>query len=332
MAERRLHFAAAVLLVLGLLAVVLLHEPAAWRAWLGAACLAVALPIGAIGWSLIMRLAVGEWTGPVAEACAAIAGRMPYVAVLFVPVLLHPALYSWVGQAQPTAFRAVYLSLVFFDARTLAWLVGLSLGGLHIAAGRPVSKATACAGVLAFFAMTMLIAVDWIGSLDPSFNSSGFGLYIAALQFGAAWCMAILAGEPEETHRAGALLLALMLMWAYFAFMMYFIPWSGNLRGAMDFYHARERGIWPWLMALIAACRMPILFALFFRTARHSRRWMVGLAAVVLAGTVMEFAWLVVPSSNAGPLDGVLYAVLALAGLAACWPPRAAIPDEGGAA
>lgn len=331
MAERRLHVAAAALLVLGLLAVVLLRDGAAWRAWFGAACLAVALPIGAIGWSLIMKLAVGQWTGPVAEACAAMSGRMPYVAVMFVPILLHPA-HPWVGQRQPTAFRAVYLNLAFFDIRTLAWLGGLSLAGLYIAAGRPLSKPAACVGVLAFFAMTMLVAVDWIGSLDPSFNSSGFGLYIAAIQFAAALCMAILAGEPEETHRAGALLLALMLMWAYFAFMMYFIPWSGNLRGAMDFYHARERGVWPWLMWAVAACRMPILFALFFRTVRHGRRWMTGLAAVVLAGTVMEFAWLVLPGSNAGPVAGGLYAALALAGLAASWPPRAAIPDEGGAA
>ena len=332
MAERRLHILAVIGLVLGLLAVVLLREPAAWRAWLGAACLAMAIPTGAIGWSLIMRLAVGDWTGPLAEACAALAGRMPYVALLFLPVLMHPQLYPWVGRAQPTAFRAAYLSVAFFDVRTLAWLGGLSLAGWRIASGRPVSKATACAGLIAFFLMTMLIAVDWIGSLDPTFNSSGFGLYIAALQFGAAWCMAILAGEPEETHRAGALLLTLMLLWGYFAFMLYFIPWSGNLRGAMDFYLVRQRPPWPWTMGAIAACRLPVLFALFFRSVRHSRRWMVALACVVLAGSVLEFAWLTLPGSNAGALTGLIYTVVTLAGLAAAWPPRVAIPDEGGAA
>jgi hypothetical protein len=77
---------------------------------------------------------------------------------------------------------------------------------------------------------------------------------------------------------------------------------------------------------------MLVLFALFFRPVRHGRNWMMGLAAVVLAGSVMEFAWLAMPASGAGPIAGVLYTVLAVAGLAACWPPRAAIPDEGGAA
>ncbi|HEY4032106.1 MAG TPA: hypothetical protein VGM25_17295 [Caulobacteraceae bacterium] len=333
MAERRVHFAAAAVLALGLVAVVVLGHPAAWRAWLGAACLAIAVPAGAVGWCLAMRLCVGEWTGPVAEASAAIAGRMPYAAVLFVPILLRPsALYPWVGAPPAGAFRAVYLSVAFFDARAIAWLVALSLAGLHIAAGRPVSKAAACLGLIAFFLFGMLNTTDWLGSLDLTFNSSGFGLYVACLQFASALALAILAGEPEETHRAGALLLALMLMWAYFAFMVYFIPWSGNLRGALHYYRARQVGIWPWLMTAIGCCRMPILFALFFRTVRHGRTWMQALAGLVLVGSVMEFAWMAMPDSHAGPMEGVLYTVLALAGVAACWPPRAAIPDAGGAA
>lgn len=332
MAERRLHFGAAALFVLGLVAVVLLRDPAAWRAWLGAVTLAVGVSAGAIAWSLTMRLCVGEWTGPIAEACAAIGGRMPYVAVLFVPILLHPTLYPWVGKTEDSAFRAVYLSVAFFDARAIVWLVGLSLAGLHIAAGRPVSKAAASLGLIAFFLIGGLITTDWLGSLDPNFNSSGFGLYVASLQFTCALAVAILAGEPEETHRAGALMVTMMLLWAYFAFMVYFIPWSGNLRGALNYYHLRQQGIWPWLMTVIGCCRLPILFALFFRAVRHSHKWMLILAGLVMAGSVMEFAWLAMPGSNAGPFAGVLYAVLALAGLAACWPPRAAIPDEGGAA
>jgi hypothetical protein len=332
MVERRFHFAAAAVLALALLAVALMSNPAAWRAWLGAACLAIAIPAGAIGWQLTMRLCVGDWTGPIAEASAGIAGRMPFATVLFIPILLRPTLYPWAGAPQPGAFRAAWLTVPFFDVRAVAWLVGLSLAGLYVASGRPIPKAAACLGLIAFFLVGMVISVDWLGSLDVTFNSSGFGLYIACLQFATPLAMAILAGEPEETHRAGALLLTMMLLWAYFAFMDYFIPWSGNLRGALSYYHVRQQGIWPWLMTVIGCCRMPILFALFFRTVRHSRRRMMVLAGLVLLGSVIEFAWLAMPGSGAGPWEGVLYAFLALAAVAACWPPRAAIPDEGGAA
>ena len=253
-------------------------------------------------------------------------------AALFLPVLLHPQLYPWFGQPQSTAFRTAWFNPVFFEARTIAWLAALGVAGRAIAAGRPVSKTAACLGLMAFFILGTAVLTDWLASLDPRYSTSGFGLYVIALQFASALAMAIAAGRPGETHRAGALLMTLMLLWAYFSFMQYFIPWSGNLPAALEWYKARQQGVWPWLMAAIVACRLPALFALFFRSVRHSRRWMVGLAAVVLFGSTLEFAWLALPGSGAGPVQAVLYALSAAGGLALARPPRAAIPDEGGAA
>ena len=305
----------------------------AWRAWLAASVLAVSLPAGAIGWSLVMRLAVGTWTGPIAEACAAMAGRAPVAAATFLPVLVAQfSIYPWAGAHQETTFRAVYFNSLLFDARAILWLGTLSLAGLAIARGREIPKAAACIGVIAFFVFQTMFVTDALASLDRTFNASGFGLYVIAIQFGAALAMAILAGQPEETHRAGALLVAMMLMWAYFAFMQYFILWSGNLPGGMNWFHARSEGIWPDLMCLIAACRLPLLCLLIFKPVRHSRRWMTSLAAVVLAGDVLEFAWIGLPGSGYGPFQGALYAVAAIAALALAWPRRRAIPDKRGAA
>lgn len=331
MAERRRTLIAGAVLVLGLVAVVLTGSPAAWRAWLGAAALAIAVPTGAIGWAMAMRLSVGEWTGPIAEASAAIAGRMPLVALLFLPILVRPGLYPWIAHRPDTAFRAAWLSLPFFELRSVAWLVVMSLAGRAFALGAP-SKPVAAIGLIAFFLAASAIAVDWLASLDREFNTSGFGLYVIALAFGAALAMAILAGEPEETHRAGALLLTLTLLWGYFAFMQYFIPWSGNLRTGMAWYLARQHGLWPWLMGLIAAARLTVFFLLLFRAVRHSRPRMLVLAVATLAATAAEFAWIAVPASGAGPVEGLIYIVLAAAGLALAWPPRAAVPDAGGAA
>jgi hypothetical protein len=330
-AERRLLPIAGAVLLLGLAAVVLTGTPAAWRAWMGAAALTIAIPTGAIGWLLAMRLAVGEWTGPIAEASAVIAGRMPLAAVLFLPILVRPGLYPWVAHRPDTAFRAVWLSTPFFEARTIVWLIVMSFAGRALASAPP-SKPAAAAGLIAFFLAASAIAFDWLASLDAQFNTSGFGLYVIALEFGAAMAMAILAGRPEETHRAGALLFTLILLWGYFAFMQYFIPWSGNLRAGMAWYQARQHGVWPWLMGLIAADRLTVFFLLLFRFVRHSRPWMLTLAFATLAATVAEFAWMAVPASGAGPAEGVIYAVLATAGVAVVWPPRKAIPDAGGAA
>jgi hypothetical protein len=330
-AERRRLLIAGAVLVLGVIAVVLTGTPAAWRAWLGVAVLATAVPTGAIGWTMAMRLAVEDWTGPVAEASAAIAGRMPLTAVLFLPVLLRPGLYPWVVHRPDTAFRAAWLSVPFFEARTIVWLIVMSLVGRAFASAQP-SKPASAVGIIVLILAASLFAVDWLASLDREFNSSGFGLYVIALQFMAAMAMAVLAGRPEETHRAGALLFMMILLWGYFAFMDYFIPWSGNLRAGMAWYLARQHGPWPWLMGLIALDRLTVFFLLLFRHVRHSRPWMLTLAVASLAATAGEFAWLAMPGSGAGPAEGVIYAVLAAAGLALAWPPRGAIPDRGGAA
>jgi hypothetical protein len=322
---------AGAVLLLGLLAVVLTDTPAAWRAWLGAAALAIAVPTGAIGWILTMRLSVGDWTGPLAEASAAIAGRMPFAAVLFLPILARPGLYPWIAHRPDTAFRAAWLSLPFFEARTILWLVVMSLAGRAFASAQP-SKPAAAVGIIALILAASAIAIDWLASLDTQFNTSGFGLYVIALEFGAAAAMAILAGRPEETHRAGALLFMMIVLWGYFAFMQYFIPWSGNLRAGMAWYQARQHGPWPWLMGMIAADRLTVFSLLLFRFVRHSRTWMLTVAFATLVATAAEFAWLAIPASGAGPVEGVLYVVLAAAGLALAWPPRKAIPDAGGAA
>ena len=329
MAERRILIAAGGLLALGLVGAIL-TQGASWPAWVGVAVLAISLPAGAIGWTLAMRLTVGQWTGPIAEACVAMAGRAPLAAALFAPILLHPQLYPWFGQPQPTAFRAAWFNPVFFEGRTIAGLLALAAAGPIIALGRPISRTAACLGLIVFFLLGTALLTDWLASLDPHFNSSGFGLYGTAVQFASALALAILAGRPEETHRTGALLLTLMMMWGYFAFMQYFILWSGNLPAGIGWYHARQTGIWPWLMILVAACRLPVFAALLFRAVRHSRRWMIGLAAAVLLGSALEFAWLAMPGSQAGPVQGLLYAVSAAGAVALAWPPRAAIPDEGG--
>lgn len=331
MAERKRLILAAGLMLLGLLAVVLKGTAAAWSAWLGATALAAAVPTGAIGWILVMRLSVGQWTGPVAEASAAIAGRMPFVALLFLPILLRPAVYPWVTARPEAAFRAVWLSVPFFEARTVLWLAAMSLAGRSFAKAPP-SKPVAAIGVIAFFLAATVIAVDSLASLDRDFNTSGFGLYVITLEFAAALAVAILAGEPEETHRAGALLLTLTLLWGYFAFMQYFIPWSGNLRNGMAWIQARQHGPWPWLMTAIAAARLGVFFLLLFKAVRHSRSWTLVLAAATLGATGIEFAWLAMPSFGAGPADAAIYLLAAVAGLALAWPAGAAVPDKGGAA
>ncbi|HLK25397.1 MAG TPA: hypothetical protein VKT30_12135 [Caulobacteraceae bacterium] len=322
----RAGMAAAAVVALAALVLCVFGGEAAWRAWLGAAFLCISLPIGALGMIMIMRLVPGAWakqTSPLLEAEAALA---PLGAAAFVPVLFaSSALYHGVGEHK-TAFREAWLSQPFFIARTLAWILILfALARLLVR--RPAApRAVSCVGLILFLLFGTFAATDWVQALDPDFNSSGFGLYVISLQMLTAYAAAVCFGVSHAEQVAhpgwqGGLLLMLLLMWAYFAYMPYFISWSGDVPSSAVWYLRRGQSVWAWLAWLVAATRFGPAFLLLFTKVRNSRRWLARLAGLVVAGSVPEVAWLVLPAPPSGaPAElstGALFiaAVLGVGGL-----------------
>jgi len=295
---------------------------AAWRAWLAAAFLGVAVSAGATGMVMTMRLVPGIWAREVSPWLEAEALIFPIGALAIVPVLLMlPAIYPWTHETQATVFRAAWLSRPLFVVCTIAWLG--SLGGLaFLLARQPAApRAVSCIGLILFLVLGTFAATDWMQSLDPAFNSSGFGLYAICLQmltgFAAALALALADGAPlARPGVMGGLLLTLLLLWAYFAFMPFFIIWSGNAPSGAAWYLRRSRGVWAALAWTTAACRFGPLFLLLFDAVRRSRRWLLALALVVLAGDLPEVAWLVLPAApGAAPADSVAAGLFLLAAL-----------------
>lgn len=292
---------------------------AAWRAWLGASFLAIGAPVGALGLVMMLRIIPGDWgrslDGP-ARSLAAL--TIPALALLL-PVLLRlGVLYPWVGAHQETAFRAGYFTEAGFILRSLLWdgvfavlsvLMAIRQGGGPLAA----------AGLIAFLLMGDLAATDWLLSLDPAFSSSGFGLWVIAQQMLTALALAILAAcaGRRGVEGLGAVLLVALLIWIYLGFMHYVIIWSGDLSKGVAWYQRRGHGVWWALIWLVAACRLGPAFLLFFSPLRLDRRALAAMAGVVVAGSVLELAWLTLPAAGPAPspVDGALYA-LAVAGIA----------------
>ncbi len=154
-------------------------------------------------------------------------------------------------------------------------------------------------------------------SLDPDFASSGFGLQLLALgictAFAVMLSMRLAAGAPRHPGVLGGLLLTLLLLWAYFQFMPFFVSWSGNLPSTAGWYLARATPGWNAALALAAALGGIPLFALFSPEVRRSPAWLGRLARMVLAGKAIEFAWLAIPGR--GTVAVVSFA-LSLAALA----------------
>jgi hypothetical protein len=307
--------------ILALVLLALLPAPA-WRAWLAAGFACTAAPIGAIGLLMMMRLMPGDWSeelGPPLETAALL---LPLAALVILPVLVEMQnLYAWTRAPGPTAFQKAYLSEPLFVARTVVWFGLLFALGARLVARRPAPPAVACVGLVLFAIVGTLAAVDWLLSLDAGFSSSGFGLYVLCIQMMTALALAIallvLSGRTlRRPGILGGLMLCLLLMWSYLAFMHFFITWSDNLPPGVRWYQRRSVHGWDWVMGVVAATRLGPTVLLLFASVRRSARALLTLTLLIAAGTVLEAAWLALPAPSNGPgLAGLAVFALATASI-----------------
>lgn len=286
--------------------------------WLAAALFWSALPIGAVVLLMVMRLVPGIWREELMVFAEAATLLMPLAALLFVPALLGVTfLYP---PPAGDAFRTVYAAPLFFALRTIAWFAVLLVLS-RLVTRRTVPTATATIGLVAVLLLGMPIAVDWVVSRDPDFHSSGFPLYLLAMQVcvAMAWMVGAAAiGSPplKKPQIAVGLLATALLVWCYFAFLPYFIDWSGNLPAAVAWYQRRGSGFWGATEVAMAVTALAPLLALIVFPVARSRRWLAGLCLVVLAGRGCEAAWLVMPDGPGHGVQPEIAFLVAFAGMA----------------
>jgi hypothetical protein len=278
------------------------------------------LPIGSLALVMMMRLTPGGWREELEPPGEALLLLLPAAALAVVPVLVGmQTLYPWVGEAKE-GFRAVYMSAPFFVLRTVIFFVVTGLLAFLLLTRPAWSTPLSAGGLIVLVLLDTTIAADWLMSLDPEFHSSGFGLYVLCIQMTIALAVLILlrlsAGDAGERRGLlSGLLLCAMLFWAYFAFMQYFIIYSNNLPPEVAWYRRRAVGGWSAVEYAIAVLHLGPGFLLFFPPIRRSRGWLAGLCTLVLIGSFLEVAWLVLPDREGTTALDVLAAVLASFGL-----------------
>ena len=305
-----------VALAAGALLLALLDTRSALTGWLGAAVFVQAIPTGGLILLLMMRLIRSKWRDDLRGPAVAASALWPLAALVFLPVLIGMgAIYPWLAHAPESAFAQIWLNPIFFALRTIGWFALFAVLAWRTL-GSEISEGFASVALIALVLYASLVAVDWLMSLDPAFASSGFGLQILAFEISTALAVMILLrlaqGAPRSPGVLGGLLLTLLLLWAYFQFLPFFISWSGNLPPATGWYLARADAGWVIALSCAAGLGGVPLFALLAPEVRKSPRWLGWLAASVVAGKAIEFAWFALPGKGA---IAVLAYALALAGL-----------------
>jgi len=289
-----------------------------WTFWTG-------ITVGSLALLMLQHLTGGGWGLVIRRSLEAATRVLPLMAILFIPILLgaHSIYHHWTNPTEEVVkFKTPYLNLTFFTIRaviyfaiwgTLAFLLNQwSLAQDRTADNRYTKNMRVLAGpgmVALTFSVTFA-SIDWYMSLEPEWFSTIYGFnYVAAWSLSAlAFVIAVMAAlsreepmkrivAPLHFHDLGKLLLALVMLWAYFAFSQYLIIWSGNLPEEIGWYIKRIHGGWGALIITIGILHFaaPFLF-LLSRSVKRNPRKLVIIAVVILVMRAVDLLWMLVPA------------------------------------
>jgi hypothetical protein len=156
--------------------------------------------------------------------------------------------------------------------------------------------------------------IDWVMSLDVEWFSTIFGLLMLIGQGVLALAFLITIGvylsgrepmdrvyQPKHFHDLGKLLLAAVMVWAYFSFSQLLIIWSGNLPEEIPWYLERFRGQWRWLGVALILLNFALPFLLLLsRDLKHNRRRLMAVAWLLIAMRFVDLLWLIAPEFEGG--------------------------------
>lgn len=167
-----------------------------------------------------------------------------------------------------------------------------------------------CAFPLLLYALAVTFtAVDWVMSMDYTWFSTMWGVYIFA---GGAWgsmAVSIIALNyvrsngylqkvvtVEHYHLMGKLLMTFTIFWAYIAFSQFFLIWYANIAEETRFFSLRNTGGWWWLSNVLVWGHFVVTFVLLLSAGRKkkgfSMNWVCGW---VLLMHLVDWYWLVIP-------------------------------------
>jgi len=326
-------------LLLGLLAVggsVALGPRVGWsvffRSYLLNYSYFLSLALGALFFVMLQHVVRAGWSVSVRRVAELVAGTLPWLAVLFlpllVPVLKHwPDVYPWtdptVVQHDPRLeAKAVYLNVPFFVIRCAVYFIvwsWLALASLRESLRqddtedvRHTQRAERRSAVgLVLFGLTVtFFAIDALMSLHPHWYSTIWGVYFFAGSAVGFYALLILllvvlrragrltrAVSSEHFHDLGKLAFGFVVFWAYVAFSQYLLIWYANLPEETVWYRPRQSDRW-WvavsLLLLVGHFVVPLL-ALMSRYPKRRPRMLAAAAAWLLAMHWLDMYYIVKP-------------------------------------
>jgi hypothetical protein len=284
--------------------------------WLG-------LSLGCMALLMIQHLSGGLWGLSIRRILEAASRVLPLMLVLFLPMVLgRHYLYGWMSGEGVNEHNAWYLNMPFWWLRQVIYF-GVWMGLAYVLnkrsalqdgpltrEGQPRFQLFSGIGLLLYSLTISFAAVDWVMSLDPHWGSTIYGMIfmagegLSALSFSII-VLTVLTGynpmreiiKAEQFHDIAKLMLAFVMLFAYFSFSQWLIIWSGNLPEEISFFLNRIRGGWGVVALAIVLFHFALPFALLLsRNLKRDGHKMIGLAVLLMFMRLVDIYWYVVPN------------------------------------
>ncbi len=307
----------------------------ALRGWLLGFIFWAGIGFGGLGILFLQYLTGGAWGVVIRRIMEACSRTIPILALLFIPIGMGVFnLYEWANlpndrfilargiYLQPWAWavRAVlYFGLFGFMAFMMnKWSRHQDASESYEESALHLGSATkfSAPAIIAYVLLVTFLSVDWMMTLEPHWFSTMWGFLFTAGWALSCFCfsVAILANLVDKPpmdrvlgkrhfHDIGKLMLALVMVWAYFNFSQYLIIWSGNLTEETPFYLVRSKGGWGAIGIILIVFHFAFPFLiLLMQDFKRKAKWLAALAIFILFMRLVDMFYIIGPSPMIGEL------------------------------
>jgi hypothetical protein len=283
----------------------------------------IGLSLGCMALLMVQHLSGGLWGLSIRRVLEAASRVLPLMLVLFLPIILgRHYLYGWMGGEGVSDRNDWYLNMPFWWLRQAIYF-GAWLGMMYVLNKRsdlqdepsavghqPRFQLFSGVGLLVYALTISFASVDWVMSLDPHWGSTIYGMIFMAGEglSALAFCIIMLTVltryspmreiiKAEQFHDLGKLMLAFVMLFAYFSFSQWLIIWAGNLPEEISWFLNRIHGGWGMVALAIILFHFALPFALLLsKDLKRDGRRMFWLAVLLMFMRLVDIYWYVVPN------------------------------------
>jgi hypothetical protein len=288
--------------------------------------------IGALFLLMIGHASDARWFVAIRRYAEHVVAVLPLLAVLVVPVLAFMRdLYPWTDLSalshedrKYVMRKLAYLNVPFFVVRTIGYfLVFIAIaellrrwslrqdeepGNAEPLRARMIALS---AGGLPIVSLALTLAsVDWLMSLEPTWYSNVYGVYVFGGGFVAALGLfgvllvparvrgLLPPGVTEQHYTAvGRLDLAMIIFWTYIGYVQLFLTWIADMPLQVTWYIARWHGGWEWMGGVLLVFHWALpFFYLLQRSLKRRDDTFFAVSLYIVLVHLVDVYYLVLPA------------------------------------